>query len=747
MRYLAIIPLLCMLAVACDARSEAVYESARLAAAARVALSPTLDVDATEQPVATPTVQPADATATATATVVATDEADEGRGVVIDGFCPSEFAPVRVKSTRDSAKWGNEWELIGTARKGGIVLEWDEPSVAGVTGYVVTRHSRDSNGEMVQGSVRTFAVDTLTSGRYADVIDIEPRAVYRYRVFPVTADGLGFPTAPLEILSPPAEPPEAPIRATARYWGDRWYVRGYYVFLEPISVMRVLRRDSGEAEWQMIYDDNGSIYPGNTFGVWSDQDFDPSTDYDYAVCLGNAAGISRAVTTEANQQDASQQIETESVQVGPPRDIQATAFPYYLSVYWQPVSDATVTGYAVECQPVSQDHTRNRHLRTYSRARNYVTINLSFPDACRSKFRVRAVTDEGRGPWSEWTEVHSTDAEQPQAEPSKPEIVTLTATHSVVHMVWRTEDPLAGLEVRYLRRRVGAEGDFRAYGCLQWVKLEEFNWEYSCSGSSAGFTDEYDVRPDTEYEYAVQAKREDVISPMSDPVSARTRFNPSTINRRPLPVYDLEGIPTSEGFRLTWELPDDPTLKGILVEPNTVDHDLVRGSEPIVLPPDQTELLVLTRGYDPEPRRYVYDLKTFNDFGTQSVGLQRATASAANFVHCRATTEELMRADVGHHLTIRFRGCEESTTQVIRRELTADGFEVDEINQPCTWRPSEVYNRGGFNHWEGTLKCEYIDATVEPGTWYIYELTQTLADGREFKSHHEIVTRPRDDAP
>ena len=749
MRQVATILLLCVAAVACDAFTDAAYVGHDASVAARVSLSPTVGDDAPEPTPSPPTETPTAVTTSATATVEVQDEAS---GAVIDGLCPAEVEPVRVGSTDDRAKWGNEWELFGTAREDGIVLEWDEPSVPEVTGYAVTRHSRDLNGDFVQGSVRTFAVDGLSSGRYVDATDLEPRARYRYRVFPVTADGLGFPTAPLEIWSLPAERPAAPIRATANYGSDTWYLRAYYAFLSPVSGMRVLRRESGREDWQIVNDEltvpdgYGSFFLGFWHEFWSDQDIDPTTNYEYAVCLGNAAGIGRATLIDASRDGPP--VETKFVQVGPPQDIHAIAFPYYLSVYWLPVNDASVSGYRVECQPSDPGRTRNLRLRTWHRMKNYVTINLSFPDACRTKFRVRAVTVEGEGAWSEWTEVDDNDIVQPQADPSRPEVVSVTATHSRVHMIWRTDDSLDGLEVRYLRRQVGVEEEFRAYyGCFDWESLEEFDWEYSCSGSSAGFTDEYDVRPDTEYQYAVQAKRGDVIGPMSDPVSVRTTANPSTVERRPLPVYEFEGEPTSEGFRLSWELPDDPTLKGMLVEPSTAEYDLVKASRPIVLPPDQTDLLVLKRGYGPEPRRYVYDIKTFNDYGTQAVGFQRVYASAPGMLHCRATTEEVVRDDVGHHLTIRFRGCEEARTEIVRHELTADGFEVSEIDQPCAWVASEPQIRRGFDYFEGTLKCEYVDTSVKPGTWYIYELTQTMADGREFTSTHEIVTRPIYDAP
>ena len=664
----------------------------------------------------------------------------EDGGVVIRGHCPAE---IDIEQRYDRSNWGSQWRLNGLAHEGGIELEWGAPSVVGVTGYVVARYSQDSNGDLVQGDIRIFEVDGISGGQFLDSDDVDPRTPYTYRVFPVTAGGLGVPTAPLKVWSLPSVRPSAPVNANASYREvvGSWQIGANHVVLEPVSGIRVLRRESGEANWQLVHDDisvyqdHGPFFPRLGYDSWTDEDADPDTDYEYAICFGNAAGVGRAAIV-----NASNELDSEVVQVGPPRDFRAN--PYPVTVHWTPLSDAMVVGYELEREPINTDDIYSLHFTTSDRAENYVTIHYGVYSISETKFRVRALTDAGPGSWSDWIAADIAESNVREEQTSKPEVVTLTATHNRVHMVWDTEDSLDGLNVRYLRRRTGIEEEFRALVHQDWIGLDDFDWERAYPVRSVGFTDEYDVRPDTEYEYAVQVKRGDVVSPMSDPVSVRTRVNPRLAESRPLPVYDLDALPTSEGMLLTWELPDDPTLKGILLWETLRDHGRISRGPPVVLPPDQTSYLVLTRGFRPEPWVYMHEVETFNDNGTQAVRLQRTYASAPDMLHCRATTEEVMRADIGHHLTVRFRACEETQTLVIRREFTADGFKESKFEQPCAWVPSDPVIRGGFDDFEGTLKCEYEDTSVKPGTWYVYELTQTFGDGRTFTSHHEVVTRP-----
>lgn len=419
MRPLALILLLLLaFAVACDAgigSSDHVRESDPTAL---VASSPDMD-DARSEPTVAATG--------ASATVTAWAETDDG---VVDGFCPADPDKYVFRSTKVQARPASDWELSGIAKQGHIELEWGEPPVSGVTGYVVTRHSRAPelsrahSWAQVEGSMRTFAVDAGSrEGEWADT-DIEPCTTYRYRVFPITADGIQFPVGALDISSLPPEHPD---------------------------------------------------------------------------------------------------------------------------------SSAVV--------------------------------------------------------------------------------------------------------------------------------------------SSLG---------------------------------------------------NLEVWPTRNGAILTWELPADPAREGILVRTMTrTNDDIQHTTHMAVVPPNITAYTVLTRGYDPRPHlRYCYSVGAFNDFWAPTMEHRMSCVSSSEMVHCRMTTEEVSQG-VGPRVTIRFRGCEEASTEVVRHELTTDGFEVSKINQPCTWGQSEFSNHGGSDELKGTLTCEYDDTGVKPGNWYVYELTQTLKDGREFTSHHEDYVSAR----
>ena len=418
MRSLAIIPLL-LLAAACDAGigdRDHVRESDPTAL---VTSSPDVD-DARSEPTVAATG--------ASASVTAWAETD-------DGFCPADPDKYVFRSTKVHAKPVNGWELSGIAKQARIDLEWSEPPVSGVTGYVVTRHSRAPDLSrahsfaQVEGSMRTFAVNAGSlEGEWADT-EIEPCTTYRYRVFPVTADGLGFPVGALDVSSLPPEHP-------------------------------------------------------------------------------NSSAV------------------------------------------------------------------------------------------------------------------------------------------------------------------VSSLGNFEAW-------------------------------------------------------------------------------PTRNGATLTWELPADPAREGILVRTMTKHYDDIQHtSQMAVLPPDITAYTVLTRGYDPgRPHlRYCYSVGAFNDFWAPTMEHRMSCVTSSEMVHCLETTEEVSQGG-GPRPTIRFRGCEEASTEVVRHELTTDGFQVSKINQPCTWGQSEFSNHGESNDDEGTLTCEYDDTGVKPDTWYVYELRQTLEDGRTFTSHHEVVTGPVYAAP
>ena len=690
--------------------------------------------------------------------VVACDAFTERElGVVIDGLCPAEIAPETVGPTFRDGRWGEGYdlELLGRAHKDKIEIEWGIPPSSDTTGYIVARLSYDARGKLEHDSMRTFEVnEVLGDRRYSDTTDVAPSTNYRYRVIPVTAAGLGFPSWPVDIWSLPAEKPDPPLTATVQLYrgssGSGWELRATHSFLKPANDALVARRESADMPWQIVREPEirtqSEYFPYEGDIYWFDEESDPNVEYEYAVCFANRAGIGIATLLITSLSLDSRPV---SVSVDPPRDIDGAANDSILTLYWTASDDPQVRGYGVEREKVNDDDTYALQSESIGQAASFQRYSVArLPDVPQHRFRVRALTSDGQGPWSEWVAVDLSPTADSQVSTPKPKILAAVATNDQVDLVWHVAGSFDGLQVRYLRRQTRAEGEFKAYQSWNWIDSIDFNWDYAYPVESTRFTDEHDVRPDTEYEYAVQLKRGAIVGPASDPVSVRTGTHAGVDEGRPLPVLDFEAEPKSDGVRLTWELPADSTLEGILVIETRVYNGHPGRFIPFVtLRPDQNEYMALKRGFSPDASYYAFDIKTFNDFGKQAVGFQREFVYVSDMLHFTMTTEEVERADEGHHLTVRFRSCDEASTEVVRHELTADGFDVTDIDQPCAWVRSEPLIRRGFDYFEGTLVCEYVDTSVKPGTWYIYELTQALADGREFTSTHEIVTRPIYDAP
>ena len=70
---------------------------------------------------------------------------DTSRGVVIDGICPAQVAPVTVASDSRNASWGHDEELRATAYADKIVLNWEVPDVPDLSGYIVARNQNGSD--------------------------------------------------------------------------------------------------------------------------------------------------------------------------------------------------------------------------------------------------------------------------------------------------------------------------------------------------------------------------------------------------------------------------------------------------------------------------------------------------------------------------------------------------------------------------------------------------------------------------
>ena len=426
-------------------------------------------------------------------------------------------------------------------------------------------------------------------------------------------------------------------------------------------------------------------------------------------------------------------------------EVRATAHQGRIVLEWDEPIVPGVTGYVVARHSYDmQGYLEHGSVRTFAgdedpNDRHY-SDTADIEPRTRYQYRIFPVTGAGIGFPSWPLVIWSLPAERPNAP--------LTATikdYGDRRALRATHSFLKPATDALVLRRGSADEQWQV---VHEPRIRDDDWWSPTEGDFV-FVDE-DGEPGVRYEYAVcYANRVGVgrATLLNTSRSLDSETAPDIVERRPLAVLDFEAEPTSDGVRLTWILPADTTLEGLLVRETRVDNGHPGSFPPMVLPSYQTEYLALTRGYSPGASHYSFDVETFNDFGTQAVGSQREYVYSTEFMHCTATTEELLWAN-REQITIRFRACEETLTQVVRRELTADGFEVSTFRQPCVWAQTEVNpNQYGSDELEGTLTCEYDDTGVKPGTWYVYELTQTLKDGRTFTSHHDVVTRPLYVAP
>ena len=689
------------------------------------------------------------------------------RGVVIDGLCPAPVEPVTVSTYTPRTYFPlpeGVFDLDGTARDGAVVISWDDLGLDDLASYVITRYEVGPLSEILGDTLRVFTFEAaFGSNQFVDNNDLKPYTNYRYRMFPVAADGFAGRSEPLTIRTLPELAPPAPGRLDAAFYTKSLAITSYDGNLQPVTGKRVLRSPVGASEWDIVHD--GPLGEGEWWRnagperTWYDEDIDGGTRYEYAVCLINRMGVGRAALVTPERHDA-------TVPVAPPQGFNAVVTGEVVTLYWEPIHSRAVVGYEVQRSMVDDEDKRNLRLQTEHRMENYVAQSRSrIHDIPNHRYRVRAVTVHGPGEWSlavivdntvprteypDWEEYWD-EQEEHELEPTVvlsveevpiPKVVSLTATHSEVHLVWRAEGSFADVQERILRREVGSQRPISVFQRRDWIGVEDFDFDWAFEVSETGFTDQSDVRPSTEYEYAVQLMRGKALGQPSEWATVRTAPLPFKPNRFPMQVYDLAATPKSDGVELTWTLPDDPTLTGIEIVRTRYESDTIGGLSPdIALAPDATSYKFDTPPWPGREGNVCFDVRTFNHYGTQEQWASRSCVEEADMLHCGVRWDGVDHEDYGNGIIVTFRGCEETTTEVTRHELTTDGLEVTELSHQCSWEEAPNYR------YAGTLECEFVEHDVNPETWYLYELTQTMADGREFTSIHEIVTRPRYDAP
>ena len=680
---------------------------------------------------------------------------DTSRGVVIDGICPAEVAPVTVASDSRNASWGHDEELRATAYADKIVLNWEAPDVPNLSGYIV---ARNQNGSDFDDRFKIFRTEEVSSigqlEEYADSDGIETASWYTYQVFPVTSEGLEVPSAPVTIWSPPDNPPPAPsyVNASVNTDGEVGIGVGFGFHAWEKGI-RIARRSAGESEWRIVHEEppeNGRDHSVDEHHYWADDSVNARKSHQYAVCVSNAHGYGRATLA-----DVAAYAKPVTVPVGPPRNIRSVVSRNRFVVYWDPLDDESVTGYEMERDKACYIGRAYWVHRIYDPAENFGECPLVLEPPPKHRVRVRGMTKDGPGPWSDYLEVDTSFSNPYDSGNSRPEIVSLNASYDAVYVVWddgrddevhyRIENGNDEVRHRILRRRAGLDEDYQArLSYLHWVDLDRFDWDEHAHWMTDWGWYDHDLQPDTLYEYTVQVKRgESVEPPPLEPKVVRTDPLPLTEARKPIYVRDFRATPTDRGILLTWDLPEDPTLTGLRLlwhceGLGSPQHCTRIGP---VLSSDATSYIVSSYDYYPEGE-FCFWIQPINDYGLQSTLGNPACVDGSELSHCQASDESIRRrggGEYGNHFVIELLNCEVSRVMVIRHELTADGFESTIFDDPCNWTPFPV---GWPSEFDGTnvLSWRYADFDIKPGTWYVYEIRQIFGNGGKSVTFHSRVS-------
>ena len=183
-----------------------------------------------------------------------------------------------------------------------VVLSWDDPQDASITGYVILRRNRATTEP---GEFTELVADTGSAATTYTDQDVEPDASYTYKIRAINGHGVSELSRWMRADTPSLPVPAAPtgLRAAPSHdqvvlsWDDPQdaSITGYVI-------LRRNRATTEPGEFTELVADTGSAAT-----TYTDQDVEPDASYTYKIRAINGHGVSelsrwaRADTPEAGQ--------------------------------------------------------------------------------------------------------------------------------------------------------------------------------------------------------------------------------------------------------------------------------------------------------------------------------------------------------------------------------------------------------------------------------------------------------------
>ena len=243
--------------------------------------------------------------------------------------------------------------LSATASHDQVVLTWDDPGDASITGYVILRRVRVNN---TGGEFSELVADTGTAATTYTDDSVQANTTYTYRIKATNEHGvsersrwfhINVPAAPEPEEEQAPEPPDKPtgLDATATHdqvvltWDDPDddTITGYVI------LRRVRVNDTG-GEFSVLVADTGTAAT-----TYTDDSVQANTTYTYRIKATNEHGVSERSRWFHINVPAAPEPEEEQAPEPPdqPTGLDATATHDSVTLTWDDPGDASITGYVI----------------------------------------------------------------------------------------------------------------------------------------------------------------------------------------------------------------------------------------------------------------------------------------------------------------------------------------------------------------------------------------------------------------
>ena len=243
--------------------------------------------------------------------------------------------------------------LSATATHDQVVLTWDDPGDASITGYVILRRVRVNN---TGGEFSELVADTGTAATTYTDDSVQANTTYTYRIKAINEHGVSersrwfhidVPAAPEPEEEQAAEPPDQPtgLDATATHdqvvltWDDPDddSITGYVI-------LRRVRVNNTGGEFSELVADTGTAAT-----TYTDDSVQANTTYTYRIKATNEHGVSERSRWFHINVPAAPEPEEEQAPEPPdqPTGLDATATHDSVTLTWDDPGDDTITGYVI----------------------------------------------------------------------------------------------------------------------------------------------------------------------------------------------------------------------------------------------------------------------------------------------------------------------------------------------------------------------------------------------------------------